>query len=802
MGQDNRYGPCRHASGGESTGAAPLTAASARPARGLPSSAAAVGARNFVDCASLVVTVATSCVLWAALLIPSAASGYAAPGAEATPGSPGLPNGRIYEQVSPPNKYGNAAGQYVPGFTSFPLMALSADGNGAAFSVTGPIGESATGFAELGLSKRSQGGWASSDALPRAIGNGVLELSFPGTFDVSADMTKTLFTSIKAYNAKQVSNEGIAEGDPLYLAGAAGQPVWYGEPVWVGEPQIPNPEQWSGPAIPSTYTLAGASSDFNTIYFNWSGTLTTGDNVPDPALEGATRSSKQGMGFFEWRDGVLKYAGTLPDGTVDPYGAQSPGWLQCVTGDGTRNQVSADGTRAFFVSPSPESAAPTSDPPELYVHKLAPDGTTSSVLASRDDLLPAAGGLPAIAPHPPVDVTFPRDPGFEQGQAYCLETSYMYAAPDGSRAFFESTDRLTASAPSDGAIKEYEFNVATETLTYLPGVTVGDEQGTSPIVASNEAGSELVFERNSANPGETLELDLWRDGPAGPSDGQVMPIAAMPAGTAAEIGPVHIVGNGSVVVFDTNAVLAGFNNGGFSQIYRYDAASNTLSCVSCPPAGVTPSSPAFLSHDYPVSEIRRNYLVNRGVSEDGSRVFFDTSEALVPQDVNGHRDVYEWEGGQLFLISTGTSPEDSVFGDNTPSGNDVIFSTAQGLAPGDTDEAYDVYDARVPRPGDYLPPSSLPCTGDVCQGPPSVPNLPGVPASASFSGLGNPAVEHATVEHHGKEHVARRRKKRRRAHKHRKPTRHGAKRKGRTPGHSAARHGIQKRSISTTKGKG
>jgi hypothetical protein len=723
----------------------------------------------------------------AAFILPTSAGAFATPGAEPTAGPPGLPDGRIYEQVSPTNKYGNSAAKYLAEGAQFPVMSVAADGNGAVFSATGPMGEAATGFAEWGVAKRSAGEWRASDPLPRASdGQGVLELSFTKSFDVSADVSKTLFGSEKVYNSKLVKDEktfktGFVESgqDPLYLSGAKGFPSWFGEALWIAEPQIPNPESWDtvNEPIPASYSPAGASSDLSTIYFNWTGTLAPGDNIPDPSFGGATRSSQHGMGFFEWKDGVLRYAGTLPDGTVDPYGAQSPEFLECVNGDGTRNQVSLDGSRAYFVSPAPERGAPSSDPLELYVHKLAPDGTTSSVLVSRDTLLPAVNGLPAGAPHSPLNLNFPQDPG----TGGCPETSYMYASPDGSHVFFESVDRLTAAAPSDESIKEYEFDVSNETLTYLPGVTVGDEHGTSPIMAANGDGSAFVFEKNTENPGETLEVDLWSDGPNGPSDGNITPIVQMPSGAAAEIGPVHLVANGSVVVFDTSAGLSGFNNGGLSQVYRYDAGANTLTCVSCPPAGVTPSGASF-THDFMISEIRRDFVANRGVSDDGSRVFFDTTDGLVPQDVNGRRDVYEWENGSLLLISTGLSREDSIFGDNTPSGGDVIFSTSQNIAPGDTDEAYDVYDARIPRPGDTLPPKSLPCSGDVCQGPPNVPVLFGAPASASFNGLGNQPPAKPTlkkVAHKAKKH------KKHRKHKKRK----------------ARGHGTTRKSISTTKGK-
>jgi hypothetical protein len=152
---------------------------------------------------------------------------------------------------------------------------------------------------------------------------------------------------------------------------------------------------------------------------------------------------------------------------------------------------------------------------------------------------------------------------------------------------------------------------------------------------------------------------------------------------------------------------------------------------------------------------------NRGVSTDGSRVFIDTPDPLAPQDSNTRplevhqggepaykeygRDVYEWENGRIFLISTGTSGHNSYLGDVSANGNDAFFSTSQGLAPGDADEAYDVYDARIPRPGDHAPPPAAACEGDVCQGPPSVPALLGAPASATFNGLGNPAPQSAAT---------------------------------------------------------
>ena len=108
-------------------------------------------------------------------------------------------------------------------------------------------------------------------------------------------------------------------------------------------------------------------------------------------------------------------------------------------------------------------------------------------------------------------------------------------------------------------------------------------------------------------------------------------------------------------------------------------------------------------------------------------------------------DVYEWENGVVYLISTGKSLYDSYLLDSSENGNDVFFATAEGLVPGDTDGGFDVYDARIPHAGEPYPPAAVPCEGSVCQGPPNVPAPLTPPASATFTGLGNPAPEVAAT---------------------------------------------------------
>jgi hypothetical protein len=123
------------------------------------------------------------------------------------------------------------------------------------------------------------------------------------------------------------------------------------------------------------------------------------------------------------------------------------------------------------------------------------------------------------------------------------------------------------------------------------------------------------------------------------------------------------------------------------------------------------------------------------MSDDGSYVFFDSADPLVPQATNGKLNVYEWHEGKLALISSGTDAYSSFFLDSSPDGSNVFFGTHAQLSPRDTDGAGDLYDARIGG-GEQLLGETAQCEGDACQPPLATP-LDQTPASLSFSGAGN-----------------------------------------------------------------
>jgi hypothetical protein len=170
------------------------------------------------------------------------------------------------------------------------------------------------------------------------------------------------------------------------------------------------------------------------------------------------------------------------------------------------------------------------------------------------------------------------------------------------------------------------------------------------------------------------------------------------------------------------------------EVYLYDASAGTLTCVSCNPSGARPAGPSSLGEAY----YRAPEHQRRNFSEDGSRLFFQSADALVPHASDGQRNVYEYEGGHVYPISNVAGAYESFFLDASASGNDVFFGTADQLLPQDVDNRIDVYDARVGGgfPVSVAPP---PCdNGDSCKPPPAPqPAVFGAPASATFSGAGN-----------------------------------------------------------------
>lgn len=742
-------------------GARRLLVKSARLARARTAGLARLGPAGVVGMAAL------------ALALPAAAAGQEASiGGLPSPGGPGLPDGRAYELVSPIETNGNEAGAFTFSSSFNPINVgysyAAADGEALLYETNGPMGAQVESGAErLAISRRTRAGWQTTGALPAPVPG---ERSEPlaqgaGGLDPSANLERLVFEAFGSYAAADPANGTKSDGAFLTGQDIAQEAEWVSAP---GEPlteALPEPGKLE--AV-NPLMLVGGSPNLEVVYFSYFGTLLPEDASRKPYIESDGGGP---WGFYERRDGVLKAVGVLPasspvyPGKLDPHGAVPAGPFdhESSNPDAFDNTVSEDGQRAFFVSPDPNASTPPpeGDPSELYVR----ENGERTLLISRDEL---TGGGPApgyelsllrgIRSRVNQGITPTHYPLFE-GETEA--ESFAYAAPDGSRVFFVSEDRLTSAAPANTEQKTYEFNLEAEggkgSLTYLPGVV-------GPILASSRDGSRFLFEDTSSSP---QRLELWEETPGGAQ--QITEVAQFSQPSVAGFEPVRATASGSEFVFETNAELdpGSFKNGGeYTQVYRYTAPSEAdpsgqLACISCL-AGTAPASgDARLSNatrDQPgtpqaIGLGRSAPVGTRGISANGNRIFFDTPQPLLPEAVNGQRDVYEWEApgegscpvsqasGCLYLISSGTSAEPAMFLDNSESGDDVFFASAEPLVPGENPAGYAVYDAREPHlPGEpvgFAPtPTPAPCSGGDCQ---SEAAIEAAPAPALLSNVSGPS---------------------------------------------------------------
>jgi hypothetical protein len=190
-----------------------------------------------------------------------------------------------------------------------------------------------------------------------------------------------------------------------------------------------------------------------------------------------------------------------------------------------------------------------------------------------------------------------------------------------------------------------------------------------------------------------------------------------------------------------------------TEVYRYDSKSGMPPvCLSCDPSGERPISNAFFAHSASLESPAAGPV--RAMSDDGSYAFFDSADPLVTQVSNGTLDVYEWHenltshGDSLSLIGSGSDDAPSFFLGTDPQGENVFFGTHAKLVPQDTDSAGDLYDARLCTEADpcFKPPPSGTgqCESSACENQAPTP-IDATPVSLTFSGPGNVSLSSGPV---------------------------------------------------------
>ena len=414
--------------------------------------------------------------------------------------------------------------------------------------------------------------------------------------------------------------------------------------------------------------------------------------------------------------------------------------------------ASADGSRIFFTDEqrltTNSTASSESAKADLYVCQVVEDEATHKLGCELTDL--------SVDTHP--------------GQPADVQGLLLGAGEQGNAVYFVANGALTSEAapghciPNEESANGGKFRLAATCNLYVRRFDTESRSWQPPqLIAALSAEDEAD----------------WSD-----------PIPADLGIHTARVSP-----DGNLLTFVSDRSLTGYVNRDVAsgkpdtEVFLYNAGKEELTCVSCNPTGARPTG----VFDTEFAGEGRGRLVDRPLSYQGrwlsglipawthlsvdeapyasrvlfndGRMFFTSSEALVPQDTNGKEDVYEFEpagvggcttesetygessGGCVSLISSGTSKNESTFLDASANGNDVFILTSAQLSPADTDTSFDVYDATVcgqsgtheclPSPA-ISPPACNEEPGRPCKAGATEPGVQfAAPGTAAAGGSGN-----------------------------------------------------------------
>jgi hypothetical protein len=712
-----------------------------------------------------------------------------------------LPDGRQWELVSPPNKHGALIQPLTSSHEDGHVALQAAEaGDAITYATNVPTDIEPQGYVvqEQAFSKRGAQGWTTHDiGMPHSSSTGLVEGS-EGYELFSADLSEA-FTE-PGQLADLLSPQASEQTLYIRREKLCNSPATAGEcflPLVTGEEGVADvPPGTKFGQQHGTLTLAAATPDLRHVAFGSEVALT------EAAIP-------QGVFFelYEWSAATPAREALQPISTLP---ASEGGGLSPVlptvgargfkgNDSGGRHAISNDGTRVFWGiqagGENPQNAlymrdmskretvrldvvqpgAPGGSEPEPVFQIASSDGskvfftdrgqrlTTGSGQKGRDlyecEMVQEAGKWTCRL----TDLT-----SESAGQPAEAQKMVLGASEDGSYVYFVANGVLGDAAEHGavgGACDEHRTTALCNLYEYHDG--------------------KVTFIATLANEDETD----W----GGNEFGELGSLTA-------RVSP-----DGRYLAFMSEMPLTGYDNRDTvtgrpdQEVYLYDAASGHLACVSCNPTGGRPvgievgeffSPIASSSNPRPnvadvIESTQEQSRLETGIAAnlpggvvigsnhealyqprllfDSGRLFFNSADALVPQDINGQEDLYEYEppgvgscsassvtfdpkvDGCVTLISSGTSSEEAGFVDASADGGDVFFLTESRLTSQDYDAAYDLYDAHECTPAAPCSPEPVappPCTsGDSCKGAPSPqPALYGAPASATFSGAGNLAA--------------------------------------------------------------
>jgi hypothetical protein len=450
----------------------------------------------------------------------------------------------------------------------------------------------------------------------------------------------------------------------------------------------------TGVADPNTdvVTVRAISQDGSRVFFTTAQKMTADDNDTNR------------IDIYERSGGTTKLI-SKPTGVADPNSGDAN-----IGGSTPEPSVSADGSRVFFVT-TQKMTADDNDTNRLDVYersggttklvskptgvadpdtadadlsiRVSQDGSrvffqTPEKLTSDDndtgrlDVYERSGGTTKLVSKP----TGVADPDTD-------EATLGAVSQDGSRAFFNTTQKLTADDFDTNRFDAYERSGGTTKL--VSKATGIDPDSSGAFFAATSADGSRVFfatpQALTADDNDTNRDDVYeRSGGTTKLVSKATGIADPDTGGADFSG---ISQDGSRVFFLTAQKLTADDND-TARFDIYERSAGTTKLVS-QPTGVADPDTADATFG--------------GISQDGSHAFFVTTQKLTADDQDTNRfDVYERSGGTTKLVSkpTGvTDPDTDVafFSGASQDGSRVFFSSTQKLTPEDNDtNRDDVYE--------------------------------------------------------------------------------------------------------------
>ncbi len=701
-----------------------------------------------------------------------------------------LPDARFWEQVSPPQKHG----ALIEAFSGNLNQAATA-GGAFTFVTTAPTEAEPEGYggSQNVLAVRGSTGWHSRDIgsphqKPTGLNSG--EYAFFNQ-DLSEGILQAKSVALLSPAASEATPYLRTNFDPASPESFCGGATCF-QPLVTG---CPSESEECPPAVAESANVPpgnkfgthctgrelecgpeaiAATPDLSDVIL-----ATTTGGTPFSLQSGTPPAS-----LYEWSrsTGQLLPVSVLPGGALDT--------AEPVLGfqnDIARNALSSDGSRIFFSDRSrhlflydasreeglqidaPQAGVSPKGGPSAVFESASADG--SSVMFLDQQSLTANSGASEnkpdlynceilIGPGGHLECQLTDLTPLHEAEAASVRGLVLGASEDGSAVYFVANGALAAGAePGQCA----ENSPPTDRCNlYLARRTGGAWE--THFIAS------LAIEDQNDWSGEGIrgQLLLFENARVSPSGRWLAFMSERP-----------------LTGYDSRDVQTGRPS---QEVYLFHSAesgaSGTLICASCNPTGARPQGVKFTQltqgldsseeglrpnrdqmiaaslpiwSALPFSQDRSRYQP-RYLSDSG-RLFFNSSDSLVPQDTNATGDVYQYEPasvgtcaptsqnfsaasqGCVDLISSGTSPEESGFLGASESGNDVFFFTAAKLSASDLDGVRDVYDAHVCSAGSPCPPAPalppLPCSGEACQ-PAAGGPAPPSPGSLSTNGAGNP----------------------------------------------------------------